>query len=116
MSDLTFKQYQEAIRARNQYLPEMIHFNAHRNLSQLSNALAGECGELCNLIKKVERGDFGPMPEAVEEVRVMIGEELGDVVAYAAILADAIGLDLGEVTARKFNIKSDHFGVPQHKI
>lgn len=112
-TDLTFREFQAACKRRSATLTEYRNFRQLMLLSQWSNALAGETGEVCNLIKKIERGDFQDDPE---KACVMLGEELGDVIAYAVLLSEHAGLDLGEVTARKFNIKSDQFGVPEHKI
>jgi NTP pyrophosphatase (non-canonical NTP hydrolase) len=66
--------------------------------AEWSNAMAGECGEACNLTKKLLRGD-GPEIER-------IGDEIADVVIYADLLAARLGLDLGEAIRRKFNATS----------
>lgn len=58
-------------------------------------ALAGEVGELCNLLKKLLRGD----PVSKDD----IADELADVIAYADLLAAALNIDLGEAVRRKFN-------------
>jgi len=71
-------------------------------LSAWSNAVCGELGELANLIKKVERGDF-----SLEEKRGEIGDEIADVLIYLDILAFRAGVDLSEATIRKFNAVSD---------
>lgn len=62
-------------------------------------AMAGECGEACNLVKKLRRGE--PVPE------VDIGKELADVVIYADLLAARLGIDLGEAVRLKFNEVSE---------
>lgn len=62
-------------------------------------ALAGEVGEAANLIKKMRRGDDIRLDD--------IAMELADVVTYADLLAARLGIDLGEVVRRKFNIVSD---------
>lgn len=71
-------------------------------LSQWSNAVTGELGELCNLIKKIERGDF-----SLEEMRNECAKELADVQTYLDILAFRMGVDLGQATIDKFNEVSD---------
>lgn len=58
-------------------------------------AVAGEVGELCNLIKKRRRGD-DIQPSA-------IGDEVADVVIYLDLLCTKLGLDLTTVVASKFN-------------
>lgn len=60
-----------------------------------SNAMAGECGEACNLTKKLRRGD------AVSEEE--IGKEIADVVIYADLLAARLDLDLAKCIREKFN-------------
>lgn len=66
-------------------------------------AMAGEVGEACNLVKKLRRGDEGIDVEA-------IGRELADVVIYADLLAQRLGLDLGAEVIAKFNAVSDRVG------
>jgi NTP pyrophosphatase (non-canonical NTP hydrolase) len=53
--------------------------------------LAGEAGEIPNKIKKIIR-DNGS--EITDEVRYAVGAEIGDVLWYAARLADELGLSL----------------------
>lgn len=64
-----------------------------------ATALAGEVGELCNMIKKRKRGEDIPVSE--------LGKELGDIIAYADLMATKLGLNLGEETKNKFNEISD---------
>jgi NTP pyrophosphatase (non-canonical NTP hydrolase) len=61
--------------------------------------MAGECGEVCNLIKKLRRGESVPLIE--------IGDELADVVIYCDLLAARLKIDLGDAVVRKFNEVSD---------
>lgn len=80
-------------------------------------AMAGECGEACNLIKKLRRQ--GEFPTDLDKINIhelsaeqavlveQIGHELADVVIYADLLAQRLGIDLGAVTIEKFNIVSD---------
>lgn len=56
------------------------------SLTQWTNALAGETGELCNFAKKVER-------DSVNHDENM-GKELADIVIYAAIIAEYIRVKL----------------------
>jgi len=74
-------------------------------LSQWSNAVCGELGELANLIKKIERGDF-----TLDEKREELGKEIADVLTYLDILAFRAGVDLGAATVEKFNEVSDRVG------
>jgi len=84
-------------------------------LSQWSNAVAGEVGELCNIVKKVERGDFHKRPEnasdnasfndayASTQYRGEIGREAADIVIYLDLLCTREGIDLGAEIVKKFN-------------
>lgn len=67
-----------------------------------ATALAGECGEACNLIKKMRRGDAVDVAD--------IGRELADIVIYADLLAARLGLNLEKCLEQKFNEVSDRLG------
>ena len=71
-------------------------------LADWSNAIAGETGEMCNLIKKIRRGDEIDPKE--------VGKELADIIIYADILASLLGLDLSDCVIQKFNEVSDRVG------
>jgi NTP pyrophosphatase (non-canonical NTP hydrolase) len=49
-----------------------------------SNAIAGECGELCNLTKKKEGG--GTHYQNWKEIEENINEELADIMIYCIIM------------------------------
>ncbi len=66
-------------------------------MGQWGNAIAGEVGELCNMIKKRERD--GEVAISGKD----IGKELADIVIYADLIASKIGLNLGECIVHKFN-------------
>lgn len=70
-------------------------------------ATVGELGELANLLKKVDRGDF-----PFEQVKAEVGKELADVQTYLDILALKLGVDLGQATVDKFNEVSERIGSP----
>jgi NTP pyrophosphatase (non-canonical NTP hydrolase) len=87
--------------------------------SQWSNAMAGECGEACNLTKKMDRmwpaGEFiknwnKPEDQRMADLEERLADEIADVVIYADLLAARIGRSLGECVRRKFNAKSDEIG------
>lgn len=81
------------------YQASLARFNytTHWDLPRWGNALAGETGEACNLIKKIDRGDFD-----LDLVRGDLGSEIADVIAYATHLANAAGIDLEGALRRKF--------------
>lgn len=65
-------------------------------------AIAGETGELCNLLKKVKRGD--------EVDPIAIQEEIADIVIYCDLLASYLRFDLEKAIIHKFNKTSDKLG------
>ncbi len=71
-------------------------------------AVAGETGEMCNLIKKRHRSlsEGKPLFVSVGEV----GKELADIVTYVDLLATRLGLDLETILIDKFNEVSDRVG------
>ncbi|MEW8200219.1 MAG: MazG-like family protein [Candidatus Thiodiazotropha endolucinida] len=68
-------------------------------------ATVGELGELANLLKKVDRGDF-----TLEEAREEISKEFADVQTYLDIMAMKLGVNLARATKDKFNEVSDRIG------
>lgn len=68
-------------------------------------AISGEWGELCNILKKVERGSL-----KMSDVKQEISDELADVQIYLDNLAQSLGIDLGEATRSKFNSRSKEKG------
>lgn len=65
------------------------------------NAMAGENGEACNFVKKIDRD--GSTPELVQA----LAYELADLVTYADLLAAYYGIDLGLAVVEKFNLVSE---------
>lgn len=72
-------------------------------------ATVGELGELANIMKKVDRGDF-----TLDAARSDIAKELADVQTYLDILAMKLGIDLGMATKDKFNEVSKRIGSRVH--
>lgn len=108
---LTFNTLRGGNRAR---LPQYKNANgepAHEpdgsdwSLNDWMTAVAGEAGDLANLLKKVRRGDF-----TLEEGRQDIADELADVAIYLDILAMRCGVDLGRAIISKFNRTSERVG------
>jgi len=79
-------------------------------LSFWGNAIAGETGEMCNVIKKIERGDFGPDSTVEPEALDALGRELADIVTYCDIIAFRAGINLGHAYREKFNAVSERVG------
>lgn len=87
-------------------------------LSQWGVALAGECGEACNVIKKINRIEIGAgrmnrNNPAFDELIDELGAELADTMGYLVLLAAAAGIDLEAAIKEKFNAVSEKHGVPE---
>lgn len=67
--------------------------------------MAGECGEVLNLLKKVERGT-----DRLDDLRPKVFEEVADVFTYLVKLAGELGMDLEQEYYRKRAINEDRFG------
>jgi NTP pyrophosphatase (non-canonical NTP hydrolase) len=67
--------------------------------------LAGEVGELCNLVKKLERERLGRPGSRASFMQ--LAEELADAQICLDKLAMFYSIDLGEATRIKFNATSD---------
>lgn len=78
-------------------------------------ALAGETGELCNVLKKLKRAEDGMIgnseteKDLLEEAR----HEIADVFIYLDLLASRMGIDLESAIREKFNRTSEKHGFPQ---
>ena len=80
-----------------------------RTLSFSGLELAGEVGELCNELKKIERVRLG-LAGGKEENREELMDELGDVIVCTVLVARKLGIDLGESVRAKFNKTSAKHG------
>jgi len=85
------------------------------SLSDWYTALAGECGEAGNVIKKLNRVRDGIVgnKETPEQLRQSLGDELADVYLYLDLLAQAAEIDLPAAIERKFNAVSERHGFPE---
>lgn len=79
------------------------------DMSFRGNELAGETGEACNIIKKLERERHGW--RGTRATREQLAEELADVVIVADLIANEAGIDLGESVRSKFNSTSLKYGL-----
>ena len=82
------------------------------NMEFAAIELGGETGEALDAIKKFKRylegwkGGYEYKEQALEA----IGDEIGDVIICADRLANALGLDTGEIVKNKFNKTSIKHG------
>lgn len=68
-------------------------------------AIAGEAGELCNLVKKCLRGDF-----TVQSKNVEILNELADIITYCDLAISSLGGETGPTVWAKFDEVSARIG------
>lgn len=87
-------------------------------LTYWTTALAGEVGELCNMIKKMQRVEKGGMDggssySAKDITKEMLKEEIGGIAIYLDLLASLMDISLEEAIIDTFNSKSDKYGFYQ---
>lgn len=73
------------------------------------NEFAGEVGEACNIIKKLERERMGI--RGTRATVAELAEELADVVIVADLIALHSDIDLGKAVRDKFNKTSEKYGL-----
>lgn len=78
-------------------------------LAYRGNELAGEVGEACNVLKKLERERLGirGSRDTVEHA----AEELADVIICVGLVANALNIDLWPAVVAKFNKTSEANGL-----
>ncbi|MBX3266785.1 MAG: nucleoside triphosphate pyrophosphohydrolase family protein [Acidobacteria bacterium] len=87
---MTFEEYQSAA-SKTALYPRRLE-----NLEYPTLGLAGEAGEVANIVKKIQRDHGGLL---TEETRAKLKDELGDVLWYISACADELDLTLGEIAA-----------------
>lgn len=89
------------------------------SLSDWAVALAGEVGEACDVIKKLNRirdnlpGNYKVGQLTVESLNGQLANELADVYLYLDLLAQVAGIDLPSAIRAKFNEVSERNGFPE---
>lgn len=78
-------------------------------LAYRGNELAGEVGEACNVIKKLERERLGIAGS--RDTVAHLAEELADVIICADLIAMHVGIDLDAAVRAKFNATSEKVGL-----
>lgn len=73
------------------------------------NELAGEVGELCNLIKKIARERLGL--RGTRATKEELEDEIGDVRICLSLLAIDLGIDDELAARKKFNKTSEKYGL-----
>lgn len=90
---MNFQEYQQEASKTALYPRRM------SNLEYPTLGLAGEAGEVANIVKKIQRDNEGII---TDETRDKLRDELGDVLWYISACADELGLTLEEIAA--FNV------------
>lgn len=85
------------------------------SLADWAVAMAGEAGELCNVVKKLNRVRDGlPGNTATPlELRKELIKEIADVYLYLDLLAQSEDIDLFQAVKSKFNEVSIKHGFPE---
>lgn len=91
---MNFEDYQSAASKTALYPRRM------SNVEYPTLGLAGEAGEVANIVKKIQRDHAGVL---TDETRAKLKDELGDVLWYISACADELGLTLTEIA--EFNIQ-----------
>jgi NTP pyrophosphatase (non-canonical NTP hydrolase) len=93
-------------------------FKTYSNVPKLffTTALAGEVGELCNMIKKAERAKYGGLDagtnhKAADITQELLSEEIGGIFIYLDLLASLYGIDLEDAIIKTFNEKSEKYNL-----
>jgi len=94
MSTITASEYQ-------QKASETAIFPKQKALEYITLGLTGEAGEIANKVKKLIRD--GADEETLEQKKIEIGYEIGDVLWYCAMLAKEVGMNLGHVMENNIN-------------
>ena len=71
--------------------------------------LAGEAGEVAEAIKKFLRAERGIKGSTA--TREDVASEMGDMLVSLDLLADELGIDLGDAVRSKFNQTSEKYGM-----
>ncbi len=102
---MTFEELRRANRARHEEWARGTDVSlAFRGLE-----LAGEAGEACNELKKLERTRMG-MVGGRDDLQG-ITEELADIIVCADLIAMDLGIDLEAAVQKKFNSTSEKYGL-----
>lgn len=87
---------------------ESYHPIAEWTLMDWAASMAGECGEACNVAKKIRRLQENPsdLPHDCVDyaaLRMELADEIADAVIYADLLCSRVGINMAHAICRKFN-------------
>ena len=78
-------------------------------LAYRGNELAGEVGEACNIIKKLERERLGI--RGSRATKAELAEELADIIICVSLIAMHENVELGSAVRDKFNATSRRYSL-----
>ena len=111
---LTFAEFSRINRQRCESPDGFNHKLESWSTSDWFLAFIGEFGEAANIAKKLNRVRDG-IPgndESEEQLRAKLRNELGDAFVYLDLLAQSVGVEIGEAAVEVFNAKSEKLGCP----
>lgn len=110
MKALTFDEFRRANVARGiKWQPAGI---ASWSPSDWLTAVTGELGELASLLKMRNRERDGLPGNKFSPTDKQVADEIADVLTYLDLLAEVLGVNLGQAAASKFNEVSERVGFP----
>ena len=102
---ITFNVLRGANRRRQQEWPG----NEQADTAFRALEVADEAGEVAEAIKKLLRAERGIKGSTA--TRADVAAEMGDLLVSLDLLADSLGIDLGEAVRSKFNATSEKYGM-----
>ena len=110
MKQLTFDEFRAANVARCiKWHPQGID---SWSPSDWMTAVTGELGELASLLKMRNRERDGLLGNKFIPTDKQVADELADVLTYLDLLAEVLGVNLGQAAVSKFNEVSERVGFP----
>ncbi|MBI1261281.1 MAG: nucleotide pyrophosphohydrolase [Rhizobiales bacterium] len=97
------------LRAANEARQKEWDKGAKIDLSYRGNEMAGETGEACNIIKKLERERLGIVGSRA--TLEQLAEELADVIICVDLIAMSVGINMEAAVRSKFNVTSEKVGL-----
>lgn len=97
-----------AIQDSRSWFPD-VHASRRTALVHFSLGIAGEVGELVNLVKKWNRGSIDLTDEVIEQMAF----EAADVAIYLLDICSELDVDLADAIERKRRVLIDRWGEPQ---
>jgi NTP pyrophosphatase (non-canonical NTP hydrolase) len=79
------------------------------SLSYRGNEMAGETGEACNVLKKLERERMGIVGSRATVDQ--LAQELADVIICVDLIASEFDINLAAAVRDKFNATSERYGL-----